>query len=93
MYPCGYKHYYMVMILNIIVVSHHQNVGQANISFENTVQIKYPGMPITNQNYITRKSRLKKSLLPFSSKFVHYLSVMSVFPKPFLLTDHFGFEK
>lgn len=57
MYSCGYKHYYMVMILNIKLVSHHQNVGQANISFENIVQIKYRGMPITNQNYITRKNR------------------------------------
>jgi len=58
MYSCGYKHYYMVMILNIVVVvSHHQNVGQASISLENTVQIKHWGMPITNQNYITRKSK------------------------------------
>jgi hypothetical protein len=81
MYSCGYKHYYTVMILNVKVASHHQNVGQANISFENTIQIKYFGIPITNQNYITRKSRLKKSLLLFSSKFVRYLSIMSVFPK------------
>jgi len=28
MYSCGYKHYYMVMILNIKVVSHHQDVGK-----------------------------------------------------------------
>jgi hypothetical protein len=71
MYSGGYKHYYyMVMILNIKVVSHHQNVGQANISFENTEHKKYWGMPITNQNYITRKSRLKKFLL---------LSVLNLF--------------
>jgi hypothetical protein len=81
------------MIFNIKVVSHHQNIDQANISFENAVQIKYWGMPITNQNYIKRNSRLKKSLLPFSSKFVCYLSIMSVFPKLLLRTDHFGFEK
>ena len=55
MYSCGYKHYYMVMILNIKVVSHHQNIAQAYTSFENTVQTKYWGMPITNKNYITRK--------------------------------------
>jgi hypothetical protein len=86
MYCCGYKHYYTVMTLNIKVASHQQNVGQAIISFENTIQIKYFRIPTTNENHITWKSRLMKSLLQFSSKFVRYLSIMSVFPKHCSLT-------
>jgi hypothetical protein len=41
-----------------MLLSHHQNAGQnrntniSNRSFENELQLKYLGMPVTNQNLI-----------------------------------------
>jgi hypothetical protein len=49
-----------------MLLSHHQNVGQnqdikiGNRSFENVSQLKYLGMPVTNQNLILEE--IKKRL-------------------------------